>query len=228
MRAILTTPTPSLEESLDFFGKLGFARVVDEPPVFAEGETLIEIDGDRFARPGVKLYRDDWQPVLDALDGEVRLHETDTGWLLTDPSGVFVRLMRGECPYPLLEGEKAEQRSAFGAFAGLSLESGDLERSVGLWRRLGFEPGEQQGDAWVTCTGYGLGISIMKPLTCPHLFFNPSLTYFNSGKNPEIIAELRKRGVSFAEEITHFNDQGIVDNVIVRDPGGWGIFVFND
>ena len=69
---------------------------------------------------------------------------------------------------------------------------------------------------------------IFAPNACPHLFFNPSLTYFNSGKNLEVVEKLRKADVPILEEITAFNPEGKVDNVILRDPGGFGFFVFND
>ena len=75
---------------------------------------------------------------------------------------------------------------------------------------------------------FGLNVSFMVPNVCPHLFFNPSFTYFNSGKNPEIIAKLREAKVPIKEEITLFNPNGEVDNVILQDPGGFGFFVFND
>ena len=64
--------------------------------------------------------------------------------------------------------------------------------------------------------------------SCPHLFFNPSLTYFNSGRNPEVIAGIRAAGIPISEEITIFNKEGRVDNIIIRDPGGYGFFLFND
>jgi len=73
-----------------------------------------------------------------------------------------------------------------------------------------------------------MGVSIMKPNMCPHLFFNPSLTYFNGGKNPEIIEAIRKLDIPITEEITYFNKEGLVDNIIIRDPGGYGFFIFND
>jgi hypothetical protein len=62
----------------------------------------------------------------------------------------------------------------------------------------------------------------------PHLFFNPSLTYFNGKNNLAVIESLRESGIPLAQEITHFNDKGIVDNVILQDAGGLGIFVFSD
>ncbi len=68
----------------------------------------------------------------------------------------------------------------------------------------------------------------MKPNACPHLFFNPSLTYFNGKNNIDIIAKIRALNISITEEITHFNKEGKVDNIIIRDPGGFGFFLFND
>ena len=68
----------------------------------------------------------------------------------------------------------------------------------------------------------------MGPCCCPHLFFNPSLTYFNGGQNLPVIKAIREAGIPIAEEITHFNEEGVVDNVVLRDPGGLGMFIFND
>jgi hypothetical protein len=68
----------------------------------------------------------------------------------------------------------------------------------------------------------------MAPNACPHLFFNPSLTYFNGKNNLQIIENIRKSGVDITEEITVFNKEGIVDNVILRDNGGLGFFIFSD
>ena len=44
----------------------------------------------------------------------------------------------------------------------------------------------------------------------------------------EIIEKIRELNFPITEEITHFNDQGIVDNIIIRDPGGFGFFLFSD
>lgn len=43
-----------------------------------------------------------------------------------------------------------------------------------------------------------------------------------------MIEAVRKAGIPITEEITHFNSEGIVDNIIIRDPGGYGFYVFND
>ena len=68
----------------------------------------------------------------------------------------------------------------------------------------------------------------MKTGSCPHLFFNPSLTYFNGAKNLSIIQQIKTLQIPITEEITHFNKEGIVDNIIIRDPGGLGFFLFSD
>ena len=74
----------------------------------------------------------------------------------------------------------------------------------------------------------GLSIEAFDPEATLKTVQDERWTYFNSGRNPEIIAELRSAGVPLTEEITVFNERGDVDNVIVRDPGGTGFFVFND
>ena len=105
-----------------------------------------------------------------------------------------------------------------------------MTKSAKFWSIFGYEittGKEEQG--WIVMTKEGfLPISIMKPFACPHLFFNPSLTYFNGGNNLPVIKKIRNLGIPITEEITEFNKEGIVDNVIVRDPGGLGFFVFND
>jgi hypothetical protein len=68
----------------------------------------------------------------------------------------------------------------------------------------------------------------MKPQTCPHLFFNPSLNFFNGEDNISIISKIRSLDIPITEEITHFNKENKVDNIIIRDPGGYGFFLFND
>jgi hypothetical protein len=87
------------------------------------------------------------------------------------------------------------------------LETTDIVKFIKVWQNLGFKKtmgSLEQG--WITFqNGDGMGVSLMKPMSCPHLFFNPSLTYFNGKKNPEIIQKIRELGVPIAEEITHFN-----------------------
>ena len=105
-----------------------------------------------------------------------------------------------------------------------------MEKSQAVWEAIGFSlTMGTPGDAYIVLENSdGFPVSLMQPLNCPHLFFNPSMTFFNGANNPKIIDKIREAGLPITEEITHFNKQGIVDNIIIRDPGGYGFFLFND
>jgi hypothetical protein len=229
MNTIIQTPTNGLSNSLEYYTTLEF-EVISEasPTIVTDGKVAIEINPDRYARAGVKLYASSWQSIIPELEKHTAVIKTDAGYLLSDPSGVWLYLNEGESPYSALPAEKSS--SVLGNCAGLSLETTDIERSLAIWKIAGFDNitgAIEQG--WVAATNAeGHGVSLMKPNACPHLFFNPSLTYFNGAKNLDIIAKIRALNIPIAEEITHFNKEGIADNIIIRDPGGLGFFLFSD
>ncbi|HOO10600.1 MAG TPA: hypothetical protein PKW06_11740 [Cyclobacteriaceae bacterium] len=229
MQSLIHTPTSRLEDSLGFYKKLEFKVLsCDEGTFVTDGKAVILINPDRFARAGVKLYKNDWAKEMPKLKKLTAVHKTKNGFLLSDASGVWIYLEEGGLK---LGHEPArEPFSVLGNYAGLSLESLDIERSVEVWKTLGFETTGSPGQGWAACKSEdGLTVNIMNPLMCPHLFFNPSMTYFNGKENnPKVIAKIRALGIPIVEGITHFNDRGIVDNVIIRDPGGYGFFIFND
>jgi hypothetical protein len=227
METVIQTPTPKLEQSRDFYTRLGFADLsYGDKHYFADGKVLLEINPNRFARAGLKLYRDSWTEEVAALHKITAVQKTEEGYLLADPSGTWIYLLEDQLELDL----KSAPPSALGEIAGMSLETLDMPKSAEILTVLGFQQtigSPEQG--WVVyANADGLGVSLMKPHACPHLFFNPSLTYFNGGKNLPVIANIRARGIAITEEITLFNEEGIVDNVIIRDPGGLGFFVFND
>lgn len=226
---IIITPTNDLDKSLDFYQRLNYALLSKKNPcLVTDGKVIIEINPDRFTRAGVKLFKEDWSKEIAALEKLTTITSTTTGHLLSDPNGVRIYL---ETKAPSLNDEINEKKEGFtGHFAGVSIEATDMEKSAEIWQILGFEKGQgsiEQG--WITYTnGSDIGVSLMRPLMCPHLFFNPSLTFFNGKNNMDLIEKIRTAGIPIAEEITHFNKQGIVDNIIIRDPGGYGFFIFND
>ncbi len=225
--AIVTTPTPKLEASVDFYTRLGFERLPGEARAyFDDGGVVVEIDPDRYARTGIRLFADDWTKQAESLDGVV---ERDGVFVATAPSGVRVYLDQAR-PAALAERKPRDSFTRLGKFAGLSVETADLARERLFWEQLGYAVvPEKSGESWLTMDdGRGLGLSIMPMFTCPHLFFSPGLTYFNSGKNLDNLAKIREARVPLLEEITCFNEEGVVDNAIVQDPGGTGFFVFND
>lgn len=227
-QAILQTPTPNIENSRSFYERLDFKVLSENPLVMTDGIAVVEINNERTARAGIKLFKDSWQPEVEALMVMTKVLKTEMGYLLSDTSGTWIYLIEGKAPVDFAPSESSY--SVLGNFAGVSLETVDMAGSIEIFEALGFKKtmgGEDQG--WIAlATSEGFGVSIMKPNACPHLFFNPSFTYFNSGKNPAIIQKVRDLNIPITEEITAFNKEGKVDNIIIRDPGGFGFFVFND
>src|SRR5690606_7170891 len=106
----------------------------------------------------------------------------------------------------------------------------DIGFAQKIWNLLGFNT--VQGSAeqgWISLSDDdGNSLSLMVPNCCPHLFLHPSISYFNGAGNPAIIEKIRTTGISITEEITHFNKEGKVDNIILSDSGNIGFFIFND
>jgi len=232
MTDILTTiqtPTNDLAQSLDFYRELSY-HVVSEgaPTLVTDGQILTEINPERTARAGLKLWNDVWEPTVAQLQEITNVIRMDNGYMLSDPSGVRIYLVNGQ---PEFDTHIPDDVQAIpGSFAGISIETTDFQRSTKLWETLGYEQsggGMHNGYASFS-NGSAIPVNIMNAGSCPHLFFNPSYTYFNGEKNLEIIEKIRKAGVPITEEITCFNQEGIVDNIIIRDPGGFGYFIFND
>lgn len=229
MKTIIHTPTPDLEQSIDFYRRLQFQQIAHpDQTYFSDGQCIIYINPDRFARAGLQLFRESWEDVVETLQQKTAVTTTESGYLLATPSGTRVYLNRNA---PELEVKLSDiPPSHLGKFAGLSLETTDMQVSIALWEILGFQPAMGSAEqGWIGLQNKeGFGVSLMSPNSCPHLFFNPSLTYFNGGQNLAVIKKVREAGIPITEEITHFNKEGMVDNIIIRDPGGYGFFVFND
>ena len=229
MTAVIQTCTGDLTASKNFYQKLDFELLsAGTPTLFTDGKMLLEINPDNFARTGLKLYQTDWVQTIAALKEMTAVVAFDGGHLVSDPNGIKVYLMDGEMEQNFtLAGES---KAIPGNFAGLSIEAVDIAKTVQFWEILGYKKtmgSIEQG--WIAFeNGTTVGISVMKPMVCPHLFFNPGLTFFNGGKNLPIIDKIRKAEIPISEEITVFNKDGIVDNVIICDPGGLGFFIFND
>lgn len=229
MASILVSPALDLAASRDWWQRLGFTVLSEEAArvTLTDGAVTVWLDSAKSARPAVVLARDEpWDDAVTKLAELTTVVETEHGHLAADPTGTWIHLHRGAVPAV----PDATPASALSTYMGVSLEVVGIDRAVAFYERLGFSHAQGSVDqGWVLLVEPGdTGVSLMGPFSCPHSFVNPSLTYFNSGNNPAVIAELRDRGVAFYEEVTAFNDQGEVDNVILRDPGGLGIFVFND
>ena len=113
-----------------------------------------------------------------------------------------------------------KSKSRFAAFSA-------VVASLSFWKLFDYEitQGSLEKD-WITLSNKThLEISLVQIGNCPHLFPNPGLNYFNGGNNLPIIEKINAAGIPITEEITYFNKEGIVDNIIIQDPGGLGFFI---
>ncbi len=229
MTVIVHTPTSDLKSSLDFYKKLDFCVISEKKPLLvSDGKVQIEINPDRFARAGITLYREGLKTGLDDLKKISTILETQDGYLLNAPSGTWVYLKETKDSNDFNTVDVCT--SVLGNFSGISIETIAFDQSVSFWEILGFQVimGSRQ-ESWISLKNEnGFIISLMKALTCPHLFFNPSMTYFNGKNNLSVIKKIRELEVPITEEITQFNPDGIADNILIRDPGGLAFFIFND
>lgn len=228
MNTIIQTPTNNLQSSLDFYAKLSFTTLSESPLLVSDGKAVIEINTDRFARAGIKLFSDNWSDIVAELRLITKVHAIKEGYLLSDASGVSIYLI--EKTAPLSIDLSKIPISVLGNYAGLSIETTDIERSMQVYALLGFNHNMGSLEkGWIGLTNNdNVTVSLMQPNSCPHLFFNPSMTFFNGKKNLKIIEKIRNLNIPISEEITFFNKDNIVDNIIIRDPGGYGFFLFSD
>jgi len=229
MSTIVHTPTNNLEESLEFYKKLNYEVISDSSPTLVtDGKVIIEINPDRYARPGVKMYKGSWENEVEKLEKYTVVHSIDKGYLLNDLNGCWIYLMEEEAPFDYHFPEAAFGMT--GNFYGINMEASDMHKSHDIWSSLGFkiQMGELDKGFVAMDNADGFPLALMRPQTCPHLFFSPSMTFFNGKGNLKVIENIHKAGVPITEEITHFNKEGIVDNIIIRDPGGFGFFIFSD
>ncbi len=152
MNTIIQTPTNGLANSLHFYKLIEFQLISESSPtIVTDGKVAIEINPDRYARAGVKLYASSWADSLEDLQKYTSVNKTDNGFLLSDASGVWIYLIEGESPVSALPSEKST--SVIGNCAGLSLETTDIERSLAIWKAVGFNNitgAIEQG--WIACT----------------------------------------------------------------------------
>ena len=222
-------PSPDLAITRAYFERLQFVvQAADQALWVGVGTWQFYVEAKANVRAGWRFYTDDAAREMERLQAYCSFKPSGNEWLGTDGNGIWIRLSEEEFPQPPIR--QTEGKNLCGRFVGISQEVADLSKASELYQQLGFAV--QAGSAesgWVSLLhANGTALSLMPYGVCPHLFFNPSLTFFNGGGNLPIIEQLRLAGVPIAQEITHFNQEGLVDNVILCDPSGLGIFVFND
>jgi len=91
------TPTPSEAESISFYKKLGFRQILNEDrSIYTDGSALIEINKDRYARAGLRLYKGSWADEIKRLIKNNPLIDTPEGHPTIDPNGVWIYLIKSD------------------------------------------------------------------------------------------------------------------------------------
>ena len=224
MKTIIQTPTPNLDESISFYGKLNFEIQQKENGAYAiAGSLIIDINTDRMSRAGIKFCTSNSDTVLEGKNVNV-IPVNDKSKLVVSPTGCPVYFEDANVP------AINTNEPVTGNFMGLSLETSKMDEEIVFWEKFDFkQTAGNPSQGWVSLTNSsGFGVSLMNYQCCPHLFFNPSLTFFNGENNLKIIDQINNLNIAVTEEITVFNEDNIVDNIIIRDPGGLGYFLFSD
>src|ERR1043165_183158 len=97
MTCIFQTPTPAIEQSKDFYEKLGFQAVsAGERTIYTDGIAVIEINAERTARAGIRMYKESWQAEVEYLKDITAVTKTKDGsYVLGDGSGTWIYLSEG-------------------------------------------------------------------------------------------------------------------------------------
>lgn len=222
MRAIINTPAYNLNATKAFYEKLHYRIITLKGIDYAtDGQYIIRLDNRKIGRAGLVLFAD--------LQNFSLLNFEKVQGILTgiDPNGIYV-YMEDISVYPTFSDKKSEVLT--GNFMGISIETLKFEGTIRYWEQFGYTTkmgSLEQG--WVQMKNEShIGIGIMKYGSCPHSFRNPSLTFFNGGNNLNVIKKIRNASLPISEEISHFNPDGLVDNIVLVDPGGYGFFIFSD
>ncbi len=223
----IKTPVNKPGNSIDFYNRLGFHQLYGSLLTYTDGKVIIEIDTNKSARAGMNFYKPSWKTDVEKVKKWATVKKTKNGYRLSDPSGVMIYLIDSGVVFPpALD----SSYSLLGNYQGVTLESGNMAASYELYTALGLH--KTKGDAekgFVELSdGRGFTIVLMSAGSCPHLFFNPSLTYFNGSRNMAVIAGIKAKGIPVVQDITWFSKEGKADNIILRDPGGYGFFIFSD
>lgn len=206
MRLIVESPAPDLNESLTYYNSLGFRCSTWKKNGLCQTKNLtIFLNTSAYSRPCINLY------------------EAKENKLGASPSGTWVKQEREKLT--LID---AKNKSLLGNYGGVCIETLDLNASFIFWQAKGFKGILEPEASWCSLKNEnGDTISLLKANSCPHLFTNPSLAFFNGHQNSKIITHLKALNVPIKQEVI-FGEEIIADNLIINDPGGLGFFIFND
>lgn len=192
MKLTLQTPTADLNQSIVFYEKLGFEiQTLGSRIVALDAQNCIEINPERTARVCIQLHQSNWNKTLLELKSHTPIIKTKEGYLITDPNGIWIKLIVETWDEKITS---SNYKSLLGNYAGVCIETLEVSKSYEFWNLLSFSSKSKDfSKGWIEMKSeVGDSISLIKAQQCPHLFFNPSMTYFNGSHNLEIIESIKK------------------------------------
>lgn len=233
----IVVTVPDLEESLQFYEKLGYRQLTGatsptQPDVLlTDGIILLSLHVGSARKTVLTYFAEN---VGEKVDGFERLgvpfdekHKSGgeiTRATLTDPNGLQVDLIQAapsQVPKP-----PGKPISKAGQFGELSIETEDVRESLAFWTRLGFEPTEHMPavpDSWASIADGLLLLGIYVKGYCPHLIETPSITYFDA-EAAERIRKLKEEQMTFVQEIP--GENGETGHAVAKAPEGQLFLLF--
>jgi len=232
MKAHIHVPVSDLAMSLAFFLSLEY-RVLqesDEHAFITDGCIVLHLNA-RNVPAGYVFYVSDLKEQLSKLkDSGVSCRlslDEDSAYreiLIEAPDKAVLRFLQ-MADEPHLD--EVAPTSICGTHYGIGIMAEDFVGSIEFWEKLGFKltSGTKESKSYVEMSNGTIPLGIYRVGSCPHTFVNPSLTYFEKDM-ADRIAKAKSAGITFVEEITQFNENGIVDHAIWKSPSGLHAFMF--
>lgn len=136
--------------------------------IVSDGKAIIQINPDRYARAGIKLFSTDRKQLADELRKLTTVIKKEGGYLLTESAGIWISLVESDEPLDIQMSETCY--SALGNYAGIRLETPCVELSEKILGLLGFmkddygwlsfENADNEGDNVIIRAPDGLGFFI--------------------------------------------------------------------
>jgi len=229
--------TTLLDRSLKFYKEdLGFNTLAETSSPsdrikLTDGVITLSLERASEWQAGLTYFSEDVSAKIAMLEREgvavVKSREEAgrvTQAFFTDPSGIRVNLEEtASRQIPVGETRPLTQ---LGQFGELSIETDDVQKSLGFWMKLGFKPTQYmpaQPASWASIEDGLLVMGIYQKGHAKHMFKTPSITYFEADM-PARLQRLKQKGIAFAQELP--GEGGEVGHGIVEAPEGTLLFLF--
>lgn len=222
----INLPTFSRGKTPRLFKNLGFVPAGKDllgQSLITDGNVWVRLDEESEYGPGLLYFAETVTPLP---LGESVSEEVESEWAMEwkSPEGVSLTIL--QTPHDEMPDNTSSSLSPFGTFYEVSLMTTDFDASVVWWQKAGFfiTHGNPATDNFITLSDDMIRVGLYRPGSCPHIFNNPAVTYFD-GEMAEKIVAAKEIGISFAQEITH--KEGVISDGIVETEEGWHVFLFS-